>query len=279
MSTSVDGGSGMVCSTCGRRAAFYYRHSSGERLCIACLEESLANYVKHSFTGRIKLGKAPYISVYIPLERILEGFSLAYLLSKIEVKFNGHVIVVTSHEVMNALREEGINALLLSRRNASYEIIKISEALKCLASESIKTSIEAIRNSRSSEVIQRSQAFLLPHTLTDLNEALMEYVILGAGDLGLLDLRGVEVDGVPVLCPFCKVQRADVIAFSYAIGSAGLIQWVTRALTEGCMAHNLIKRLVLEVSMKHPELTYSMLKSIKFFQRPQTSPFTAGKVI
>ncbi|MEM2020882.1 MAG: hypothetical protein QXP80_01480 [Zestosphaera sp.] len=269
MSPSVDGGNGMVCSTCGRRAAFYYRHSSGERLCIACLEESLVNYVKHSFAGRIKLGKAPCISVYIPLERILEGFSLAYLLSKIEVKFNGHVIVMTSHEVMNALRKEGIDALLLSRGNVSYEIIETPKLLKCLTGESIKTSIEVIRDARSSEIIQRSQAFLLPHTLTDLNEVFMEYVILGTEDLDLLDLKGVEVDGVPVIYPFRKVQRTDVIAFSYAIGSAGLIQRVTRALTDGCIAHDLIKRLVLEVSMKHPELTYSMLKSIKFFRLPQ----------
>ncbi len=277
MPASVDEGGSAVCNTCGRRTAFYYRHSSGERLCVACLEESLANHVKHSFSGRIKLGRAPCVSVYIPLERVLEGFSLAYLLSRIEVKFNGHVIVMVSHEVMNALREEGVDALLLSKGNTSYEIIKTHEAPKCLASESIKTSIEVIRDARSSEAIQESQAFLLPHTLTDLNEAFMEHVILGTGDLDLLDLRGMEVDGVPVLCPFHKVQRADVIAFSYAIGSAGLIQRITGSLTGGCMTHNLIKRLVLEISMKHPELTYSMLKSIKFFQRPQDTSLHSGE--
>lgn len=257
----------IVCSVCGKRNAFYYRHSSGERLCTHCLEGSLSNHIKHSFSGRVKLGRSPVLSVYIPSSRVLEGIVLTHLLSKIEVKFNGRVEVIASSNVLSTVHDNVFNNFLKAGSNVNYhELSESNVEGECSTSESIANSVRLLENLKNSNVLQDTQAVLLPYTLTDLNEALMEYVILGSGEAVPPDFSRYSVGGIPIICPFRTVQRADVIALAYVYGVLKVLGnpfIVSNA--EACKIYDLIKKLVSEISLRHPELTHTMLKSRKFF--------------
>ncbi|MEM2005479.1 MAG: hypothetical protein QXK83_05335 [Zestosphaera sp.] len=258
----------IACSVCGRRGAFYYRHSSGERLCSRCLEESLTSRIKHSFSGRVRLGREPFITVYIPPDRVVEGAVLTCLLSKIEARFNGRVGVVAPRGVLSAVRELASNALTVGGNVHYRELGGLSAECRCSTGESITNSVRVLEGLSDSQVLQGAQAILLPYTLTDLDEALMEYVIFGSSGAAPADLSGLTIGGTPVVCPFCTVQRVDVMALAYVYGVLRLASESVRVGDEGvCRAYALIKELVSEISLNHPELTHTMLKSRKFFRR------------
>lgn len=267
----------IMCSVCGKRSAFYYRHSSGERLCAHCLEDSLSNHVKHSFSGRVRLGRNPVVSVYIPPSRVLEGIVLTYLLSKIEVKFNGRVEIIVPRDVLNTIRGNVFGNILKAGDNVNYrELSESNVESECSTSESLANSMMLLEDLGNSNILQETQAVLLPYTLTDLNEALMEYVILGSSKAVPPDFSDYSVGRIPIICPFRTVQRSDVIALAYVYGILKLVDDpFAVSNTEACKTHNLIKKLVLEISLKHPELTHTMLKSRRFFS-PQPALRTHG---
>ncbi len=254
----------VLCTTCGRRTAFYYRQSSGEKLCSVCLEESLENHIKHSFSKRVKLGKNPVILVYIPPERVLEGFLLAYMLSKIEKKFGGVVNVASSGNVLGAIKRLGLDEYLERNENVMYRVIGgITEELECYTMKSLENSLRILEG--NPELIKGVHAILLPYTLTDLNEAFLEHVILGIGNLKSLRAEKHLINGVPLILPYAQVDRVDVIALSHALKFVGLLNSEFTSHNVGCRDGKLVRELVIQVTMKHPELTHTMLRSINFF--------------
>lgn len=262
--SSTINSSRVSCTTCGKRGAFYYRQSSGEKLCPICLEESLENHVKHSFSRKVRLGRNPVVAVYIPVERILEGFLLAYMLSKIEKKFEGIVSVVSSREVLSVIRERELDKHLERNRNVRYGILEeVVEEFECYTIKSLE---KALRNLEENlRLIEDAQAVLLPYTLTDLNEALLEHVMLGVGDLKVLRTEEHLTNGVPLILPYARVDRVDVIALSHVLRIAELLDVESVFPKTVCRANKIIKDLVVQVTLKHPELTHAMLKSIEFF--------------
>lgn len=254
----------VLCTTCRRKEAFYYRQSSGERLCPTCLEESLENHIKHSFSEKVRLGRNPVVTVYIPVERMLEGFLLAYMLAKIEKKFEGIVSIVSPKEVLNAIKERGLDKHLERNRNVRYSVLE--EALEEFECYTIKSLEKALRNLRDNpRVVEATQAVLLPYTLTDLNEALLEHIIFGLGDLNALRIEEHLVNGVPLILPYARVDRVDIIALSHVLRITELLDLGFTFPDTACRANKIIKDLVVQITLKHPELTHAMLKSIKFF--------------
>ncbi|MFN3268214.1 MAG: hypothetical protein ACK416_03025 [Zestosphaera sp.] len=252
------------CTTCRRREAFYYRQSSGEKLCSVCLEESLKTHVKRSFSGRTKLGKNPIITVYIPADRILEGFLLAYVLAKIEKKFGGMVSVMTSREVLDVIKERELDERLEEYKNVRYTVLdKVVEDIECYTIKSLEKSLKNIKE--NVVLVEDTQAVLLPYTLTDLNEAFLEHVILGVGDLKILKTGEYLVNRIPLILPYARVDRADVIALSHVLKFVELLDAEPILPKTNCRINKVIKDLVLQVTLKHPELTHTMLKSIEFF--------------
>jgi len=256
----------VACSVCGRRDAFYYRNSSGEKLCARCLEDSLSNRIKHSFSGRARLGRNPVVSVYIPPSKASEGVVLVYLLSKIEAKFNGRVEVIASCDVLNNVRGVFDNLLKTGDNINYHELRGSSVGSECSTSELIASTVMLLGNLWNSGALRGTQAVLLPYTLTDLNEALMEHIILGSGKRVPPDFSECSIEGTPMICPFCTIQRTDVMALAYVYGILKLINapFITNN-AEVCKTYNLVRRLVSEISLKHPELAHTMLKSRRFF--------------
>ncbi|MEM0025914.1 MAG: hypothetical protein QXV93_02155 [Zestosphaera sp.] len=254
----------VLCTTCGKRGAFYYRQSSGEKLCPFCLEESLENHVKHSFSKKVKLGKSPVIMTYIPIERILEGFLLAYMLSKIEKKFGGTVSIVSSRRVLNVIKGGKLGEYLERNENVRYSVLeKIIEVVECYTIKSLENALKNIEENLW--LIEGAQAVLLPYTLTDLNEAFLEHVILGVGDLKVLKMEGRLISGVPLILPYARVDRVDVMALSYILKFTELLDAELIFPKTACEASKIIKDLVIQATLKHPELTHTMLKSVEFF--------------
>lgn len=255
-----------LCTTCEKREAFYYRQSSGEKLCSVCLEESLENHVKHSFSKRVKLGKNPLVTTYIPTERILEGFLLSYMLTKIERRFGGTVSVVSFSEVLRIIKELRLNEYL--ERNGNVRYVLLERRIDDIECYTIKSLEKTLRNlGENLELIKDAQAVLLPYTLTDLNEAFLEHVILGVGDLSTLKLGDYMVNGVPLILPYAQVDRVDVIALSHALKFTELLNAELALSKTACGASGIIKDLVIRITLKHPELTRSMLRSMRFFSQ------------
>ncbi|MGC8974605.1 MAG: hypothetical protein ACP5KB_00215 [Thermoprotei archaeon] len=252
------------CTTCRKREAFYYRQSSGEKLCLVCLEESLETHIKHSFSKKVKLGKNPVITVYIPAERILEGFLLAFMLTKIEKKFGGIVSVVSPKEVLETIRERRLNEYLERNKNIQYGVLeKTVKGFECYTIKSLEKAVRDLEG--NPELIKDSQAALLPYTLTDLNEAFLEHVVLGIGNLNILLAEEYLVNGVPLILPYARVDRLDVIALSHVLKFTELSNAEYTLSKTTCRASKIIKDLINQISLEHPELAHSMLKSIKFF--------------
>jgi len=254
----------VLCTTCGKRAAFYYRQSSGEKLCPVCLEESLENHIKHSFSKRVKLGKNPVILTYIPPERVLEGFLLAYMLAKIEKKFGGVVNVASPRNVLGVIKKTGLNEYLGRNGNVVYRVIEeTGEELECYTMKSLENSLRILEG--SPDLIKGVHAILLPYTLTDLNEAFLEHVILGVGSLESLRAEKRMINGAPLILPYAQVDRVDVVALSHALKFVGLLNSEFASCRVRCRDGKLVRELVIHVTLKHPELTHTMLRSINFF--------------
>ncbi|MEO3992745.1 MAG: hypothetical protein QN229_00275 [Desulfurococcaceae archaeon TW002] len=252
------------CTTCRRREAFYYRQSSGEKLCSVCLEESLETHVKHSFSRRVKLSKNPIITVYIPADRILEGFLLAYMLAKIEKNFGGVVSIMTSKEVLNIIKERRLDEYLEKFKNVRYSVLeKVVEDIECYTIKSLEKSLKNL--GENAELINDTQAVLLPYTLTDLNEAFLEHVILGVGDLKILKMEEYLINRIPLILPYARVDRTDVIVLSHTLKFIELLNAESTPSETTCRTNKIIKDLVLQITLKHPELTHTMLKSIGYF--------------
>lgn len=231
---------------------------------MVCLEESLETHIKHSFSKRVKLGKNPVITVYVPVERVLEGFLLTFMLTKIEKKFGGVVSVISSREVLKIIRERRLNEYLERNKNIQYGILKNTvSGFECYTIKSLEKAVQDLE--RNSELIKDSQAALLPYTLTDLNEAFLEHVVLGVGNLNILLGGKYLINGVPLIFPYARVDRLDVIALSYALKFTELYDVEYTSPERTCRASKIIKDLISRISLEHPELTHSMLKSIRFF--------------
>ncbi|MEM4646405.1 MAG: hypothetical protein QXR11_02605, partial [Zestosphaera sp.] len=59
--------------------------------------------------------------------------------------------------------------------------------------------------------------------------------------------------------------RVDVMALSYILKFTELLDAELIFPKTACEASKIIKDLVIQATLKHPELTHTMLKSVEFF--------------
>jgi len=246
------------CSSCGRREAFYYRRASGEKLCFPCLEKSLMKNIRRSFSEfSSRLSVKPVLNVLILPERVVEGYVLTLLLSKVERRYGGQVAFTVPRSVFKFLIdsryiEEGLNVITYDD-----EILSDKDCYTVL--DSLNDSLKLIQKIRSEG--QEVDAFILPYTLTDLNQALLEYLLIKRGE-GSNPLNVKVVDKHPIIYPFKAVPRADVIAYVLGVKGYNTLNFIGRPY---CSRYSEVKHVVYDIIAKHAELSYTMLKSLTWF--------------
>ncbi len=250
--------SNVICSSCGRREAFYYRRASGEKLCPLCLEKSLMKSVRKSFSNfSNRLSIKPVLNVLIPPERVVEGYVLTSLLNKLERKYGGQVIPITSKSVFEFLISSQYIETGLNIVTYDDEMFLNTDCYTVL--DSLNDSLRIIQHLSSKG--NRADAYILPYTLTDFNQALLEYLLIKHGK-GFNPLTIKVVDERPIIYSFKAVPRADVIAYALSIEKHNILNFVGRPY---CSTYSEVKHVVYNVIAKHVELSYTMLKSLTWF--------------
>lgn len=189
---------------------------------------------------------------------------LAYMLTKIEKRFGGVVSLISSKEVLNAIKDKKLDTYLEKNKNIRYGVFEeATEETECFTIKSLEKALKNLKE--NPRLVEGTQAILLPFTLTDLNEAFLEHVILGIGDLNVLRIGETLINDIPLILPYAQVDRVDVIALSHALRFIELLDVTSTHPDVSCGPSKIIKDLVIQVTLKHPELTRTMLKSVKFF--------------
>jgi hypothetical protein len=220
------------------------------------MEKILTKAIKASLR-RASLRPKSVISVVIPFGRIAEGIILAYLVSKIEAKFN--TIVVVSYPRICGDLCSVLNRVAVPQFTAciSYHIEDAEKPQ--LTGELISTTLkEAERVLRTFE--PSPKIILLPFTLTDINEAFLESLMI-MPDL-MNTIKKMTSHNPVASLPFSSFHRRDILAFSY---KKSTLNTVSRYQCYQNYRPELVEipLLVNELEYFHSELSYSSLKSLK----------------
>jgi len=95
-----------VCSACGYREAFYYRSSSGESLCPACLYGSLERRIKRGLSGIVRPG-VTVAAILTPIAP-LESLGLLVVMARLESRYGSRVIAVAREGFEGYLKAAGL---------------------------------------------------------------------------------------------------------------------------------------------------------------------------
>lgn len=193
------------------------------------------------------------ILIYIPCDMIIEGITLVRLLSKIERKYQGKIIVVLPDKVNNGLLPNHIETI--------YTKYSSNEIQKC------NTIVEYFMNQVNKALHYGKEAnvkyVVLPYTLTDLNLFVLTSIIIDnkiPKDLGKLRW---QINNVTAVIPLHRVSKLDVMAYAY---STKILRLIPQPICQRqCGVYNAIKEWILEIDSKHSELSYSLMKSLKVF--------------
>ncbi len=213
-----------------------------------CLERSIRKQIRKELRG---LGLRPrsVIAVYIPQSLILEGTLLLRLLSDIESVFGTAVVGFVPKSCSDSIQEYIIdvpNSSLLPYDEAEV-------AFPYLIPHSIS---EASNLAMNFEPLPK--AVLLPFTLTDLNEAFLDALIVKQKALKVLKDSYLRRLFWTVM-PFKELHRRDIYALAYALELIRLLNRCPPSL--GPTSE--IAEMIHEIEMHHSELSYRMKESVE----------------
>ncbi len=238
-----------TCDICGTRPASYLRRSSGEKLCSTCFERVLLRGLRRGLSLFTEIKPRSRFLVYIPPEKCLEGYVASHLMIRLEKKYGGWVAALSPPKLRRKLHDvPGLKVLNLPVREKP--ILSALESLVNSKSELTKLlpSIE--------EVVDY---IILPYTVTDYVEAGLEYFLnTSSRDVDPTVLSPFyRVGNIPVLVPFLRIQRVDVVAYSILRGLLEKVGEVCEHLVvAGLKESKAVTDLVNEVDQKHTELIF-----------------------
>ena len=234
---------------------FYLRRASGERLCPKCLEKSLIKHVKHSFRGLRDIKPGSTLCVFVPPGKVGEGASLNILLSIIERNYGSYVTSFFPSCVKELSGKRVID--LLNRDNLQISFYEGGHYIPSLFDLINHSTREGIKNCRN---IGIKLPTLLPFTLTDIIEAFLEFMIFQGNNEGLKVFNDLINNSI-VLLPFKEVTRSDVLAYIYSKELMKLLNSCPFVAGKGV---RMVSDSIAELEIKHSELIYSTLKSLKY---------------
>ncbi len=245
-----------MCTSCLRRPAFYLRRASGEKLCIGCLEKSLIKHVKRKLGETVNPVPGDRFVSVIPPGRVAEGYALSILLAKLERRYGGGVTVAYPEDTLSETQTSRITEEYPSTQLLPYSMEVVGES-GCYLTKDIISLAEAVTDTLPP--IGPVKAYLLPFTLTDLNEYFLEEFFEDSeGGLHHIDSWRTG-KGRRVVSPLIELQRADIIAYLVGIGEGEVIGVGELPY---CRPLREVKRVVGMISTQHTELAYGLAKTL-----------------
>ncbi|MCS7099377.1 MAG: hypothetical protein RMH84_01260 [Sulfolobales archaeon] len=231
----------VLCSSCGRRSASYYRRHSGEKLCAICLYRDLAREIKRSFSLIRKKSFGLKIAVLVYSHRIVESTVLMKILSDIERGFNSEVVCVV-------LEEELFECYSVFRRYCQ-DVVFSSLGRDVLEGGYVQKAIAGLTT--------RLDVVALPETLNDiltlfLKNLVNKYVI----EKPRIYFKSGDVE---VVVPMYRVLKTDVTAYAHISGILKSLDCFNTSVGNV----EVLEKLAVWLSLKHPELVYRFLRNVE----------------
>ena len=201
-----------MCSVCGRRGAFYLRRSSGQRLCVKCLEQAIEAAVKRSIRGINVFRPGMRVGVYIASLDPRAGLALSAVMGSLERRYGGEAAalkppyVSLDSSAVELLESRGVKVVEAGRRlNGSFHAASLLRLERALAVEA------------ASELGLR--VAMLPVTRTMISMIGVEAMMSGRLEyMWDLSVGWVEVRGVTAVYGLRTIESEAVAAYYYALG-------------------------------------------------------------
>ncbi len=245
----------IACSSCRSRPASYYRASSGERLCRACLERSLARIVKDTL-ARLA-GLTPRDHIVVPVDAALRNRTLAMLrlLGLVEKQYPSTLSVVFLYEpspgdleLARSLDPKGSGLYVASidpRPGKPRSLLERLRLLRALGGG-------AARRLGANVVV-------LPLLRDELSKLMLAELLKGSVE-GVLEHRpSFRRGNLKYVYPLYRVSSEDLAFYTHMLG-----------LEPGEVCSDALEAdvggLLLRLFSESRELSYSMPKSAEFLR-------------
>ena len=194
------------CSVCGREA-IYFRRTSGEKLCLKCLEKSILKNIRRGLSRVKEILKPKSVLLYIvPPYRIIEGLTILQLLSMLEEKYNSVFYSLVPRYFLNVKFD----------LRKSYGVLFYEYKIKsCIKLKDIISSIMDIVSRYIHMFEPRPRVVITPLTLNDFAEYIMESIINGEipNDISYINYKGYNI-----VSPLLNTLREDILFLAYHKG-------------------------------------------------------------
>jgi len=246
----------LICDICRRRPAIYRRRDSGERLCIHCLSKSLIKRLRKGISRYTRLRHGALIAVLTLKERIVESIVLAEIISIIEERHGGHVLVIVpDNTVFQAFHTT------VKRRIPFMHILKSSE-------DTQYSNILEVINDLASLVKNlgfRIDAILTPLTLNDFFEIQLQSLFTDPSRVNEVAVLPKIMGQSIIVHPMSKILRQDIYTYALLKGILKVLSNYTGLNTciakDRCIA-SILKNISSNFSEHHPELVFKFVETL-----------------
>ncbi len=246
-----------LCDVCMRRPAAYRRRDSGEKLCVHCLSKSLVKRIRKGISKSVRLRHGALVAVLALKERMVESLVLAEIVSLIEERHGGHVLILVPDPAVLQVMHTALTREIPS----IYLVAEAKEGMKPFSLPEIINSLAP----RLRSIGFRIDAILTPLTLSDFFEIQLQSLLANA-------MLAREVSPLPrvvgqsvIVHPMSNILRQDVYAYAFF---KGMLDGLNNDATSGthvvedeCITP-ILKSVSADFSEHHPELVFKFVETM-----------------
>ncbi len=245
-----------LCDVCKRRSAVYRRRDSGEKLCVYCLSRSLVKRIRRGISKSVRLRHGALVAVLALKERIVESLVLAEIVSLIEERHGGHVLVlVLDHAVSQVM-----HARLARRVPLVYLAVKAEEEMKSFSLSKIINSLTPGLQSMGFRI----DAILTPLTLSDFFEIQLQSLLANVALAKEVSPLPRVVGQSVIVHPMGNILRQDVYAYAFFRGMLDDLNGASSSIhiVEDKCITPVLKSISADFSEHHPELMFKFVETM-----------------
>lgn len=245
-----------LCDVCMRRPAVYRRRDSGEKLCAYCLSRSLVKRIRRGISRSVRLRHGALVAVLALKERIVESLVLAEIVSLIEERYGGHVLIL----VLDRAVSQVMHTRLARRIPSIYLAVKAEKEMKSFSLPGIINSLTP----RLRNIGFRIDAILTPLTLSDFFEIQLRSLLANATLTKEVSPLPRVVGQSVIVHPMSNILRQDVYAYAFFKGMLDDLNddasSSTHIVEDKCITP-ILKSISADFSEHHPELMFKFVET------------------
>lgn len=244
------------CDVCKRRPAVYRRRDSGERLCAHCLSRSLVKRVRKGISRSVRLRHGALVAVLALKERIVETLVLTEIVSLIEERHGGHVLILALDHALPQV----MHTRLARKIPSIYLAAKAEEEIKSFSLPGIINSLTSgLRN-----IGFRIDAILTPLTLSDFFEIQLQSLLANAMLTRDVSPLPRVVGQSVIVHPMSNILRQDVYAYAFFKGMLNGLDYASHGIhtVEDKCITPILKSISADFSEHHPELMFKFVETM-----------------